>query len=137
MILLELADDPDYPADRFLQEYEQADRTKLLLSFRRDMDTFSTIQPEGLYPAMILANFEARPQPLQLEHWEDMQIAKAIHMKQGKVVIHYVLTGEKPVLICRLKNGAKVRQSFPAAEEKNGKLFFRPQEKEGSIEIAF
>ncbi len=137
MILLELADDPAYPADKFLQAYEQTVRMDYLIGFRRDMDTFSTIQPERLYQAMILANFEARTQPLQLEHWEDMQIMKACHTKQGKVIIRYAVTGEKPILICRLKDGAKVRESFPAAEEKDGKLFFRPTEKQGMLEITF
>ena len=137
MILLELADDPAYPAGKLLQEFKKADELGFLISDWRDIGTFSTFQPAGLYPAMILAHLEARTQPIQLEHWEDMQITKAIHTKQGKVSIHYVLTGEKPALVCRLKNGAKVKQSFPAAEEKDGKLVFRPQKKQGVIEIAF
>ena len=86
---------------------------------------------------MILAHLEARKSPLYLEHWEDMQIKKALYTKEGKLIIHYAITGENPLLVCRLKNGAKMKSSTLAAEEKKNKLFFRPEIKEDQIEITF
>ena len=137
MILLDLADDPTYPADKLLEAYEKADKMDCLIRQCRDIGTFSTFHPEGLYPAMILAHLEARKSPLYLEHWEDMQIKKALYTREGKIMIHYIVTGENPLLICRLKNGAEVKNTTLAAEEKKNKLFFRPEKKEDCLEITF
>ncbi|MBO4304353.1 MAG: hypothetical protein J6A21_07195 [Lentisphaeria bacterium] len=138
MILLDLADDPSYPAEKLLENFSRAEKMDSLIRQCRDIGTFSTFHPEKLYPAMIFALLEARRHPVLLEHWEDMQIGEAFWQEEKKRArIRYVLTGGAPLLVCRLKNGAKVRKSSLAGEEKDGKILFRPKEKQGIIEIEF
>ncbi|MBP5182508.1 MAG: hypothetical protein J6331_05715, partial [Lentisphaeria bacterium] len=138
MILLDLADDPAYPAERVLEDFARAEKKDALIRQCRDIGTFSTFHPEKLYPAMIFALLEARRHPVLLEHWEDLQIGEALWQEEKKRArIRDVVTGKNPLLVCRLKNGAKVRKSSFAGEEKDGKILFRPKEKQGIIEIEF
>ncbi len=137
MILLDLADDPAYPQEKLFSYYEKAAAMDCLIQHCRDIGTFSTFQPEGLYPAMILAHFEARKHPVLLDSWEDLQIIKALHTKDGKVMISYLATGETPRLVCRLKNGAKVKTSTHVFEKNENLLIFHPDKKEGTIELIF
>lgn len=137
MILLDLADDPTYPAEKLLQEYQKAEEMDCMIRHCRDIGTFSTFQPEGLYPAMILAQLEAREQPLYLMHWEDLQIRKALWKDGNKAEICYAVTDHAPVLYCKLKDKRTFKHCSQPYQVKNDLLILRPERTADRIEIVF
>ncbi|MBQ9338692.1 MAG: hypothetical protein IJS14_15495 [Lentisphaeria bacterium] len=112
MALLDLAADRSVPEDWLRGKIDEAVRLDEIIGEYRDIGTYATYQPKNLYYSMILAELEARRQPLRLSHWEDLRILDAV-WEDGKAKIRYQCTGPHPVLRCRVdKTPDSVSQPF-------------------------